>query len=283
MGRKFVIPPSFDLAKSYADSMCLVPLIFILSPGSDPMGALSNFAEEMDYTSRFTSISLGQGQGPIAKKMIEYAQSTGSWVCLQNCHLAVSWMPVLEKICENFDLTNTSINFRLWLTSYPSDKFPISVLQSGVKMTNEPPTGLQQNLMRSYTSEPVKNPEFFEGCPAKDKIFTRLLYGLCFFHALVQERRNYGPQGWNIRYGFNESDFQISVQQLQIFINESNQVPFKAIKYLTGECNYGGRVTDDRDRRCLNTILLDFYNMEVIEDDNYSFADMGSEYTLPRR
>ncbi|XP_015126095.2 dynein heavy chain 12, axonemal [Diachasma alloeum] len=283
LGRKFVIPPSFDLAKSYADSMCLVPLIFILSPGSDPMGALSNFAEDMDYTSRFTSISLGQGQGPIAKRMVEHAQSTGSWVCLQNCHLAVSWMPVLEKICENFDLTNTSINFRLWLTSYPSDKFPISVLQSGVKMTNEPPTGLQQNLMRSYTSEPVKNPEFFEGCPGKEKIFTRLLYGLCFFHALVQERRNYGAQGWNIRYGFNESDFQISVQQLQIFINESQQVPFKAIKYLTGECNYGGRVTDDRDRRCLNTILLDFYNMEVIEDVSYSFSGMGSEYTLPRR
>lgn len=148
MGSKFVTPPPFDLAKSYGDSNSLIPLIFILSPGSDPMGALSKFSENMDYASRFRSISLGQGQGPIAKRLIEEGQNEGTWICLQNCHLAVSWMPELEKICENFDSTNTSINFRLWLTSYPSDKFPISVLQHGVKMTNEPPTGLQQNLMR---------------------------------------------------------------------------------------------------------------------------------------
>lgn len=148
MGTKFVTPPPFDIAKSYSDSNSLIPLIFILSAGSDPMGALSKFAENMNYASRFSSISLGQGQGPVAQRIIEQGQNEGMWVCLQNCHLAVSWMPQLEKICENFDSKNTSLNFRLWLTSYPSDKFPITVLQNGVKMTNEPPSGLQQNLMR---------------------------------------------------------------------------------------------------------------------------------------
>lgn len=83
--------------------------------------------------------------------------------------------------------------------------------------------------------------------------------------------------------GFNESDFQISVQQLQIFINDYDEVPFKAILYLTGECNYGGRVTDDRDRRCLNTILQDFYNSDVISNTNYAFSNVGPEYSLPKR
>jgi dynein heavy chain len=68
-------------------------------------------------------------------------------------------------------------------------------------MTNEPPSGIGQNLMRSYISEPVKDPNFYAGCPGKDKTFTKLLYGLCFFHAVIQERRNYGSQGWNIHYG----------------------------------------------------------------------------------
>lgn len=68
MGASFIEPPPFDLRACYEDSTCSTPLIFVLTPGADPMTELLRVAEELGFGGKkLASISLGQGQGPLAE------------------------------------------------------------------------------------------------------------------------------------------------------------------------------------------------------------------------
>ena len=58
-------------------------------------------------------------------------------------------------------------------------------------------------------------------------------------------------------------------------------VPFAAISYLTGECNYGGRVTDGHDRRTITTILQRYYCPEILSEEKYKFDPSGVYYAPP--
>lgn len=274
IGRRFIEPPPFDLASSFLDSTVTTPIIFVLSTGSDPAKELLVFAETMKMNRKLNSISLGQGQGAIAAKMIEDAITSGKWVLLQNCHLAISWMPQLERICDELNADSTHRDFRLWLTSRPSNSFPTSVLQNGVKMTKEPPKGIRANLKNSYIK--LTN-ESLEATSKPDQ-FRKLLFGLSFFHAVVIERKRFGPLGWNIPYAFNDTDYDISRAQLEMFLDFYDVVPYKVLCVMTSVVNYGGRVTDDKDMRTIDVILEGFFNPKILDED-YMFSASGSYYS----
>lgn len=97
LGPSFVESPPFNLADCFAESSQHAPLLFLLSQGVDPARELSSFAQLRG--TMLKSLSLGQGQGPSAEALVADARADGSWCLLQNCHLAASWMPTLERMC----------------------------------------------------------------------------------------------------------------------------------------------------------------------------------------
>ena len=274
LGIFYIQAPPSTMDDVFPDTDVSTPFIYILSSGADPTSLLNKFAKKKDFMDKLETISLGQGQGPKAEMHIATAKIAGSWVMLQNCHLAKSWISTaLEKIVEDLDTEKETIHedFRLFLTSMPADYFPVSVLQNGVKLTTEPPRGIKANLRRSYdgiSEQQLEDPRGY---------LKKMIFGICFFHSQVQERRKFGPLGWNIRYEFNDSDLDTSLTMLPLLLEEQEDIPWDALIFVIGHITYGGRVTDDLDRRCLISMLKKILNTQIFEDD-YKFSDSGIYY-----
>merc|ERR1711988_1602405 len=181
----------------------------------------------------------------------------------------------MGAIVEQWDPDAMHRDFRLWLTSGPSPKFPVSILQNAIKMTSEPPRGVKANLNVAYLRY---SDAYFEKQP-KQVPFKKLLFGVCFFHALLQDRRKFGALGFNIQYEFTNSDLKCSVLQLENFLARYEHVPYEVLVNLVGHINYGGRITDDWDRRMVMTVLMSIVNPGIMSDD-FALAP-GEAYTSP--
>ncbi|EGR30170.1 hypothetical protein IMG5_139330 [Ichthyophthirius multifiliis] len=286
LGKKFSSNSAAVMEEVYKDTDYKTPLIFILSQGADPLLNLLRFSKDMKMPQdKLQIISLGQGQGPIAQKAIEIGLKTGGWVILQNCHLGKSFMQKLEELIANIisppqnnekqeQQQEFNSDFRLFLTSMPCDYFPVSILQNSIKLTNEPPKGIKSNIFKTYSEI---SEERFESC-SKIGHWKKLLFSLSFFHAIVQERRKFGPLGWNIRYEFNDSDLDTATTILKDMLEANEEIPWDALRYVIGQITYGGRVTDDWDRRTLMSILNNYVNEDVLKD-KFNFSESGIYYS----
>jgi dynein heavy chain, axonemal len=201
---------------------------------------------------------------------------------LQNCHLLTSWLKQLEVIYENVTKAKPDKMFRLWLTTNPTDQFPLGILQKSLKVVTEPPDGLGPNIKQTYAK---LSEEIFADCPKTE--FKPLLYVLSFFHAVIQERKRFGKIGWNVSYDFNMSDYLISQELISMYLKKAHEqqeeeLPYDTLRYLIGEAMYGGRVTDNNDRRVLMTYLTEYLG-DFIFDTNqkFFFSRAGADYHVP--
>ncbi|XP_063171723.1 dynein axonemal heavy chain 10 [Candoia aspera] len=264
MGVKYVQPPVISFEAIFEQSTPNSPIVFILSPGSDPASDLMKLADRTGFGgNRLKFLAMGQGQEKIALQLLENAVARGQWLMLQNCHLLVKWLIDLEKALER--ITKPHPDLRVWLTTDPTKGFPIGILQKSLKVVTEPPNGLKLNMRATYFKIPHDS---LEQC--RHAAFKSLVYVLAFFHAVVQERRKFGKIGWNVPYDFNESDFQVCMEILNTYLTKAfqqndNKIPWGSLKYLIGEVMYGGRAIDSFDRRIL-TIYMDEYLGDFIFD-----------------
>uniref|UniRef100_A0A8C1ZKF9 AAA+ ATPase domain-containing protein n=1 Tax=Cyprinus carpio TaxID=7962 RepID=A0A8C1ZKF9_CYPCA len=272
LGSKYVMSRSLDFAVSYEESGAATPMFFILSPGVDPLKDVEKHGRKLGYTfdnRNFHNVSLGQGQEVVAEQALDLAAKEGHWVILQNIHLVAKWLGTLEKKLEQH-AEGSHQNFRVFISAEPSSSpdghiIPQGILENSIKITNEPPMGMHANLHKALDNF---NQDTLEMC-ARENEFKSILFALCYFHAVVAERRKFGPQGWNRSYPFNTGDLTISVNVLYNYLEANTKVPYDDLRYLFGEIMYGGHITDDWDRRLCRTYLEEFIKTEMMEGELY--------------
>ena len=273
LGEDFIKPPPLELAAAYHDSDAYTPLLFVLSPGVDPLLNLKRLATDMKIPEdSFHDLALGQGQAEAAKQLIYEGAEKGWWVYLSNCHLMLSWMDEFEGIIEEISLTKIHPKFRLWLSSDPNPKFPISILQKSVKMTTESPSGIHANMKSLYATIPAE-------LDKQTNEYKKLVFSLCYLHSVIIERRKFLTLGWNIPYAFNRSDFDICQKVILRLLDTSpKSIPWEAMRYLISEIHYGGRVTDEWDQRLLDVYVHQYFCPELISTHGFKLCDNNLYY-----
>ncbi|KAB1266021.1 Dynein heavy chain 17; axonemal [Camelus dromedarius] len=247
--------------------------VLTLFPPCLPSGKKLGFTID---NGKLHNVSLGQGQEVVAENALDVAAEKGHWVILQNIHLVARWLSTLDKKLERFS-TGSHHDYRVLISAEPAPSpeahiIPQGILENAIKITNEPPTGMYANLHKALD---LFTQDTLETC-TKEIEFKCILFALCYFHAVVAERRKFGAQGWNRSYPFNNGDLTISISVLYNYL-EANaktltaatlpKVPWDDLRYLFGEIMYGGHITDDWDRRLCRTYLAEYVRAEMLEGE----------------
>lgn len=270
LGPRFVEPPPTNLEKVWASSAPKCPIVCLLSSGADPTKSIEDLAKRKKI--KCFGVSMGQGQEIVARRLVAAAAAEGHWVLLQNAHLGLKYLSEVEQYLAK-QPESFHESFRLWITCEPHPQVPIGLLHVSLKVTNEAPVGIRAGLRASYqwitqdTLDAVARPEW-----------RTLLFALCFLHSVIQERRKFGPIGWNVPYEFNTSDLAACVQALQNHVAEmaarrSPAPDWPTLRYMISSIQYGGRITDDKDRELMDAYAEKYFHEEVLNEGYALFSN----------
>ena len=277
LGQKFTAPVTDLIEEIFEESKKNVPVVYLLSAGADPTNSIDEFAKKKKQFPT-GKVSMGEEMEGPALELIKAGFVTGKWVVLNNCHLSLEFMGQLEEILnpKNAEVHN---DFRLWITCEPHKEFPLGLLQMAIKVTTQPPKGLQAGLYRTFTT--LITPDYLEKVEPLDH-WRSLLFAICFMHSIVQERRKYGPLGFCIPYEFNSSDMEASLCYIEKHLTdcmaEKVSYQWKAINYMVSEVQYGGRITDNLDREMFIT-YGNIWLHEQIFTPRYPFNSAYQEFS----
>ena len=266
-----VSPPPFNLLVLCKEVANTQPILFVCEGGADPTADLEDFADKTVGRQRLLQIAMSSGQTDEAIELLTKAAKEGYYLLLKNVHLCCSWCVTLEKTLKSLQ-SSLHASFRLFLTTESHPSFPPILLQQSCKIAYEAPPGIKQNLLRTYS-------QWDASFVANGGVVrAQLLFVLAWFHAIVQERRTYIPQGWTKVYEFSGADLRSGadiIDSLCVRMKRAGgggggddlnaaAIPWTTIWGLFKFAIYGGRIDIPHDERVLVTYLRKFFHKDIL-------------------
>ena len=140
-------------------------------------------------------------------------------------------------------------DFRLWIVTEPV-QLTAEFADKCLKVVLTEQKTLKATLAKCYEGI---NADQFEDCKLKEE-YMRLVFTCAMLLGTLIERQQYGEIGSNIKYEHTFADFKTAIDQIKFLINQTGRVDYSGIKYSVCEVIFGGRVTDDKDRRLMHII-----------------------------
>ena len=251
---------SLNLENILCQSSSDIPILIIISPGSDPSQELHDIAEKTIGIENLIEFPLDEDQEDIVIQKIMQHSLAKSWLCLKNLHLVVEILPIIEKcLCK----LHSHEHFRLILTSERHSSFPVNLLKNCLKISYELPVGVKYNMLRTY--EHWSDDYVALGMnPAR----SRLLFCLTWFHVVLQERCNYIPFGWSQYYEFSLSDLRAAANFIDRMYKWMKTVSddsqwWEFIHGILVNSIYGSRIDHPMDIQIFSSLVAQFFNSNI--------------------
>ena len=271
MGAAYTNQSPFRADEMIEETGPSTPIFFVLFPGYSPSAEIEQLAASRGKTvanGKLTLIAMGQGQEPVAEAVLDKYSEEGGWVFLDNVHLMQGWIPTLERKLEAAAEAGNG-DFRCFFSAEPIASAPLariipeSILQTCIKVSNEPPSDMKSNMRRAIS---MFDQDYLDSSstPEKQTVKRSVLFALCFYHSLLLGRKKFGVGigagngsglGYCRPYSFNAGDLKSCCDVLHNYTENNDDTPFEDLRYLFGEVFYGGHITDPMDRRMCTTYL----------------------------
>eukprot|EP00003_Mantamonas_plastica_P022231 TRINITY_DN3741_c0_g2_i2.p1 TRINITY_DN3741_c0_g2~~TRINITY_DN3741_c0_g2_i2.p1 ORF type:complete len:526 (-),score=176.37 TRINITY_DN3741_c0_g2_i2:100-1677(-) len=164
---------------------------------------------------------------------------------------------------------------------FGENSIPRKICLVSVHVNIEKPKGVSTHVKAMYNRGPLVNEDGVSLVKnsKNPRVLKKLLFGLSFCHAVIEERLQFVPTSFRRHYVFNERDLRIGMSHIRFFVEQFVDIPYQDMREFLWQQLYGEQMEDEWDVRCLQS-LVEFYISPLILNDSYQFTTSG-EYRAP--